>query len=200
MVGSVFLFIVACAALLGSPGPGIAALIAVGRAQGLTGGIGFFVAMQIGLALAAGLSALGLAGFLHAAPALRTMLSVASVLYLVWLAWQIASQPVSGGADGRAGGRPAGIAMGFALGFANPKAYLAFVSLFGSFVVLEPAFATADTIAKWALCVAVMVVVDLGWMATGAALGRITLSPPAERAMNIGMALMILAACSLSFL
>lgn len=121
MVGSVFLFTVACAALLGSPGPGIAALIAVGRAQGLTGGIGFFVAMQIGLALAAGLSALGLAGFLHAAPALRTMLSVASVLYLVWLAWQIASQPVSGGADGRAGGRPAGIAMGFALGFANPK-------------------------------------------------------------------------------
>ncbi len=32
---SLILFIVACAALLGSPGPGIAALIAVGRAKGL---------------------------------------------------------------------------------------------------------------------------------------------------------------------
>lgn len=200
MDGSLILFILACAALLGSPGPGIAALVAIGRTKGLASGFGFLIAMQIGLALAAGLSALGLIGFLHAVPTMHTALTVVSGLYLAWLAWQIATQSLAGDVGSQASPHPASLAMGFVLGFANPKAYLAFVSLFGSFVLLNPAFETADTIAKWVACVIVMIVVDFAWLAIGAALGRIRLSPTSERTMNMGMALMILAACAVSFL
>ena len=83
---------------------------------------------------------------------------------------------------------------GFMLGIANPKAFLAFASLFGSFVVV-PTGGPHDLIAKWLLCVAVMAVVDLAWLAAGSWLGRLTLSPGAERRMNRLMGLSIAAAC-----
>ncbi|MGH6861472.1 MAG: LysE family translocator [Phyllobacterium sp.] len=200
MDASVLVFTLAAIALLGSPGPGIAALIAVGKTIGLAGGIRFLAAMQVGLALAAGLSALGLAGILEAMPMAHTLLAIVSVGYLLWLAWRIAAAPVVGEiADPNQVGKFR-TSSGFILGIANPKGYLAFASLFGSFVVLQPAFGTTDTLTKWAICVAVMIVVDFAWLAAGAGLGRIILSPRAERAMNVGMGGAILVACALSFL
>lgn len=53
-------FLVAAIALLGSPGPAIAALLAVGRAEGWAGGLRFFAGLQIGLASAAAISVVGL--------------------------------------------------------------------------------------------------------------------------------------------
>ena len=64
-------YLIAATALLGSPGPGIAALIAVGRQKGLRGGLGFFLALQLGLALAAGISAFCLSSLLSALPSCR---------------------------------------------------------------------------------------------------------------------------------
>lgn len=197
---SLLAFTLASAALLGSPGPGITALVAVGKTSGLTGGFRFLAAMQVGLALAAGLSALGLASVLEAFPAAHAMLSVVSICYLVWLAWQIASAPVAGEiGDADHAVKPSTLT-GFILGVANPKAYLAFASLFGSFVVLQPALGTSDTLAKWTLCVAVMIVVDFAWLALGASLGRIVLRPAAERVMNVAMGAAIILACLLAFL
>ena len=191
-------FAVAAAALLGSPGPGIAALLAVGRARGLFGGIGYLATMQIGLAIAAGLSAAGLVGILQALPWLRHLLTIVSALYLLWLAWQVVTAPL-GGEIGGAGEEARFPLWGaFTLGIANPKAYLAFASLFGSFVVVPPAGGIADAMAKWLLCVAVMAVVDFAWLLAGAWLGRITLAPKAERRMNVGMGLSIVAACALA--
>ena len=60
MIESWLFFVLAAAALLGSPGPGIAALVAVGRSRGVIGGLRYFGAMQLGLAIAAGLTAAGL--------------------------------------------------------------------------------------------------------------------------------------------
>lgn len=198
MIGALLAFTLASVALLGSPGPGIAALVAVGRSSGLAGGLRFLLAMQVGLALAAGLSALGLVGVLKAIPALSTALTVISICYLVWLAWQIASAPVTGEIAGSAeAGKPSTLT-GFVLRVANPKAYLAFASLFGSFVIVEPAFGATDTLTKWIACVIVMIVVDFAWLAAGAGLGRITLAPKAERIMNIAMGAMILIACVLA--
>lgn len=188
------LFVLAATALLGSPGPGIAALIVAGRTLGLTGGLRLYAGMQVGLALAAGLSAAGLASLLAAAPVLRLALTVVSVAYLVWLAWSVATAPPEGEVGG---GTSASLtfAGGFVLGAANPKAYLAFVSLFGSFVVASPRW---DAPVKWALCVAVMVVVDLAWLALGVVLGRVKLSPRGQRVMNWAMGGAILAAAGMA--
>ncbi|WP_454714232.1 LysE family translocator [Caulobacter segnis] len=188
------LFVLAATALLGSPGPGIAALIVAGRTLGLAGGLRLYAGLQVGLALAAGLSAAGLASLLAAAPVLRLALTMVSVEYLVWLAWSVATAPPEGEVGG---GTSASLtfAGGFVLGAANPKAYLAFVSLFGSFVVSSPRW---DAPVKWALCVAVMVVVDLAWLALGVVLGRVKLSPRGQRAMNWAMGGAILAAAGMA--
>ena len=54
-------------ALLGSPGPGIAALLAVGRVEGW-GAWRFYAGLQLGLAMAFGATALGLLTLVEAVP------------------------------------------------------------------------------------------------------------------------------------
>lgn len=195
-MGPILGFLLAVVALLGSPGPAIAALVVVGRQCSAGHAMRYFLALQAGLALAAGLSAVGLVALLQAFPALRVIMLVASTAYLIALAWSIASAPPSGGVggDGRGAGawRPWGA---FILGVTNPKAYLAFASLFGSFILLDPAQGLGDGGLKWLLVVVVMIVVDIAWLLAGRALGRIEMAPRAERAMNIAMGLAILAAC-----
>lgn len=191
------LFMMAAVALLGSPGPGIAALVVAGRTLGVSGGMRLFCGMQLGLALAAGLCVAGLASLLLAIPAARLVLTVASTAYLVWLAWQIASAPVGDGTIGAQSGARFTVGGGFLLGFANPKAFLAFLSLFASFAVVgnDP---PTDGLVKWALCVGVMVVVDFAWLALGAGLGRIRLGPRGERTMNWTMGGAVLLAALLT--
>src|SRR5215470_16553003 len=89
------LFLLAAVALLGSPGPGIAALLAVTRGGGLRAGLRYYAGLQVGLALAAAISAAGLFSLLAAFPMLLKAASIAAVLYLVILAWKIGSAPIS---------------------------------------------------------------------------------------------------------
>lgn len=189
-------FTLAAVALLGSPGPAIAALLAVGRAQGFRASLPFFIALQVGLALAAGLSAAGLVSVFTAAPAVERALMLVAVAYLVWLAWKIASAPVG---ELQAAPTVASVGQGFLLGIANPKAYLAFASLIASFALL-PRSSVGDSLAKWTILVAVMITVDLLWLGVGAALGGLKLSARAEQAMNLAMGAAILAAAALAFL
>jgi threonine/homoserine/homoserine lactone efflux protein len=193
-------FVVASGALLGSPGPGIAALIVAGRTLGSTGALPFFLAMQAGLALAAALSATGLATVIGVVPGLRLALTLASAGYLLWLAWSIATSPVSGsiGADER--GRGLTLAGGFTLGAANPKAYLAFASLFGSFALVDPAYGWQDSVLKGVVCITVTAVVDFAWVLVGVALGRIQLTATAERAMNLSKGGAILLALGITLI
>src|SRR5215470_7096564 len=95
-----WLFLLAATTLLGSPGPGIATLIAAGRTLGLTRALPIFVGMQVGLALSAGLSAVGLTAFLLSAPGSSRLLSWIAVAYLAWIAWRTASAPVGDGTIG----------------------------------------------------------------------------------------------------
>src|SRR4051812_10754457 len=88
------LFLLAAVALLGSPGPGIAALLAVTRREGLRAGLRYYAGLQLGLALAAAVSAAGLFSLLAAFPVLLRAASIAAVLYLITLAWKIGTAPL----------------------------------------------------------------------------------------------------------
>jgi threonine/homoserine/homoserine lactone efflux protein len=189
-------FTLAAVALLGSPGPAIAALLALGRTQGFRASLPFFAALQLGLALAAALSAAGLVSVFTAVPAVERALMLVALAYLVWLAWKIGSAPV--GEPDRVS-TASSLGQGFLLGVTNPKAYLAFASLIASFAIL-PRGTLGDGFAKWSILVAVMIVVDIAWLGVGAALGGLKLSSRAERGMNLAMAAAILGAAALSFL
>ncbi|MDQ2804374.1 MAG: LysE family transporter [Pseudomonadota bacterium] len=189
-------FTLAAIVLLGSPGPGIAALIAVGRSRGLWGGMRFYLGLQLGLAIAAGASGAGLASVLRAVPVVGPAMTVAATGYLIWLAYRIASAPV-GFPVAEAGTGASSARGGFALGVTNPKSYIAFASLMASYPIFafEP---QADVATKWGLCVAVMVVVDLAWLAFGVLIGRAQFSPVSERRLNLAMGATILATAVLA--
>lgn len=189
-------FSVAAIALLGSPGPAIAALLAVGRTYGWREGLRFFWGLQVGLASAAGTTVLGLFAVLEAFPRALTAMSTVAVLYLLYLAYRIATSPV-GDVQASAIQSPKPIA-GTLLGLTNPKAYAAFASLFASFQIVDrnPVW---DGSVKWLSVVIVMIVVDVIWLGIGVRIGRLKLSVNQERLMNYVLAVAIVLAAVLAF-
>jgi threonine/homoserine/homoserine lactone efflux protein len=87
---------------------------------------------------------------------------------------------------------------GFFLGITNPKAYLAFASLMASTTLIGGGAPSStvgtDAALKWAIVVAVVLVVDIAWVLLGAILHRAAMPPRVERAMNIVFAAAILVA------
>ena len=192
------IFLTAAVGLLGSPGPAIAALIAVGRARGLVGGLPYFLGLQLGLATAAGITAAGLFSLLAAFPSALRVMTIAAAVYLIYLACKIAWSPVGETAQA-SNGAHASPAAGFLLGVTNPKAYLAFASLLASYTLIKGS-AQQDAFAKWFLLVAVMIVVDIVWLYAGVFLRGLMLSPNGERVLNVTLGLTVLIAAGLAFI
>jgi threonine/homoserine/homoserine lactone efflux protein len=186
------IFLTAAVGLLGSPGPAIAALIAVGRARGLVAGLPYFLGLQLGLATAAGITAAGLFSLLAAFPSALRVMTIGATVYLIYLAYKIASSPVGDTAQA-SNGAHASPAAGFLLGVTNPKAYLAFASLLASYTLIRGS-AQQDTLTKWFLLVAVMIVVDIVWLYVGVFLRGLILSPNSERVLNVMLGLTVLIA------
>jgi threonine/homoserine/homoserine lactone efflux protein len=84
------------------------------------------------------------------------------------------------------------------LGLTNPKAYIAFASLFAAYRLSQDG--ALDMQAKWALCVLVMIVVDIFWLWLGVVLGKVQMGPSSERVLNICFGLVILATAILSLI
>ncbi|HEY2782241.1 MAG TPA: LysE family transporter [Steroidobacteraceae bacterium] len=193
---AVGLFLAAATALLGSPGPGIAALLAVGKSQGWSGGLRYFAGLQIGLAAVVVGSGAGLVSLLTASPAVTRAMVLAATIYLVYLSYKIATAPVGEKPTNKP--RSFSPLAGLLLGITNPKAYLAIGSLLASPLQLT-ATERGNIGLKVVLCVAVIIVVDIVWLWVGVAVGRTTLTPFAERGMNVAMAATILIATAFSF-
>jgi threonine/homoserine/homoserine lactone efflux protein len=185
-----WVFLASAIALLGSPGPGIAALLAVGRVEGW-GALRYYVGLQLGLAIAFGATAVGLLSLLEAVPVGVSVMALASAAYLIYLAYQIATGPV-GSALQSAQARSSPMS-GFVLGVANPKAYAAFASLLAS-QTLVPHDRQIDALLKWSICVIVAIVVDLAWLFIGVKLRQAALRPLTERILNISLGAIILLA------
>jgi threonine/homoserine/homoserine lactone efflux protein len=184
-------FVAGATALLGSPGPGIAALLAVGRAEGWGGGLRYYAGLQLGLALACAATAAGLVSLLAVFPFALRVLTILSAVYLIYLAYRIATAAVGRGIE-RADLRSSALS-GFLLGVANPKAYMAFVSLLASRALVQGSH-QSDVLLKWVLCVVVIVVVDLAWLFAGIQLRRLRSSSRAERILNLSLGATVLSA------
>ena len=191
------IFLTAAVGLLGSPGPAIAALVAVGRNRGLVGGLPYFLGLQLGLATAAGITAAGLFSLLAALPSALRVMTIAATVYLLYLAYKIAFSAVGETAQA-SNAAHASPAAGFLLGMTNPKAYLAFASLLASYTLIN-GNAQQDAFTKWLLLVSVMIVVDIVWLYVGVFLGGLILSPRSERALNVTLGLTVLIAAGLAF-
>ena len=83
-------FIASVFLLLLTPGPGVLSLAGVGAAFGRNAGLSYMLGLLIGTNLVALAVVTGLAAIVLSVPWLRTALLIASVCYLLWLAFRIA--------------------------------------------------------------------------------------------------------------
>ncbi|MEP5731091.1 MAG: LysE family transporter [Sulfitobacter sp.] len=182
-------FVIAVFFLLITPGPGVLTTAGIGAAFGYRAGLGFIGGLGVGGFINMMLVVSGLAAIVLAVPSLRAVFLFASVAYLLYLAFRIAS---AGAKIGFAPAtKPLGFRNGLMLQFINPKAYVVSTTLFSGFAFL-PDSPISEVVIKIVLFNAVWVPVHLIWLGAGARVGRLDLSHGAQRFINICMALAML--------
>ncbi|MEC9347269.1 MAG: LysE family transporter [Pseudomonadota bacterium] len=194
---NLLILIAAALPLMGSPGPAVLSTAAVASAFGIRACLPWLAGIVLGTATVLGIVASGVAGMVLAVPVLLPVVSVIAALWILWLAWKIATAPPLGrrGPDVRA----PSFAGAYLLAIANPKAYAAIGAVYANVIVVagDP---FGDAVAKVATLSAVIVVVNSAWMLFGAAFARVLSSPRLGRAVNIVFALLLVASVVVALL
>ena len=138
--------------------------------------------------------ATGITAALLAVPHARTVLLVASAAYLLRLAYKIATAPPPG--DEPQGTRPPTLAAGAVLGVANPKAWVAIAAVYASgHLASSPA---ADAVTKLGVLTVMVFLISCAWLLIGASMAPLFKEPRRARALNVGLAVALVAATLLA--
>lgn len=183
--------------LLITPGPGVLSTAGIGAAYGYRTGFAYVGGLMLGGGVTMLLVISGLAAVVLAVPWLRMVLLLASVGYLTYLAWRIATAGAHIGFT--AATKPLGFRNGFLLQFINPKAYVVATTLFSGFAFL-PQAPVWEVVIKLLIFNAIWVPVHLLWLAAGAKLGRLNLRPEVQRLINVVMAISLLIVVAVALL
>lgn len=132
-----------------TPGPNNMMLLASGVNFGFRRTVPHMLGISVGHALMVFLVGLGLAGIFKAWPAALMALKVASVAYMLWLAWKIAHSAAPG--EGRAKAAPMTFLQAAAFQWVNPKAWAMALGAVSAYVVEPSALAYAAVAGTFAL-------------------------------------------------
>ncbi|MBB3949749.1 LysE family translocator [Aureimonas jatrophae] len=172
-----------------TPGPNNMMLMASGVNFGFRRTIPHMLGIAVGffvLLLAVGF---GLGALIHAVPALQTAMRVASVAYMLWLAWKIATSKPAG--EAQAGSRPMTFLQAAAFQWVNPKAWAMGLVAMGAYTNAEnPVLSVLLVGTAFALVNFPSVSV---WAGFGVALRGLLADPKRLRIFNVTMALLIVA-------
>lgn len=127
-----------------TPGPNNMMLLASGVNFGFRRTVPHMLGISIGHALMVFLVGLGLAGVFKAWPPALMALKIASVAYMLWLAWKIARSGAPG--EGRAKARPMTFLQAAAFQWVNPKAWAMALGAVAAYVT-EPSVWAYSTVA-----------------------------------------------------
>ena len=181
---------------MGSPGTSTISLVAVGSAYGVQRSVPYLVGLILGATIVLVAVATGLTAALMAVPAISPVLIGISAVYILWLAYHIATAPPH--AQQTAGSDAPSIAGGVLLGVANPKAWIAIAAVFGSAQVADAA--TSDSAVKVAVLTGMIVVIHVLWLVAGASLTTLLHDPRRARVINAALAVVLVAATALAVL
>jgi threonine/homoserine/homoserine lactone efflux protein len=172
-----------------TPGPNNMMLMASGVNFGFRRTIPHMLGIAVGffvLLLAVGF---GLGALIHAVPALQTAMRIASVAYMLWLAWKIATSKPAG--EAQAGSRPMTFLQAAAFQWVNPKAWAMGLVAMGAYTNAEsPVLSVLLVGTAFALVNFPSVSV---WAGFGVALRGLLADPKRLRIFNVTMALLIVA-------
>lgn len=170
-----------------TPGPNNTMLMASGANFGFRATAPHMLGVSIGFFVLVVAVGLGLGGLFAAYPALHDILAVAGGLYLLWLAWKIAT--AKGLGNGEAGARPMTFLQAAAFQWVNPKGW---AMALGAVTAYAPRENYAFNVLLISL---IFTVVNLpcvaSWTGFGVGLRRFLDKPAVLRAFNIAMALLL---------
>jgi threonine/homoserine/homoserine lactone efflux protein len=171
--------LLSAAVIMGSPGPSTMSVTASGAAYGLRRSLNYAAGLIIGTTAVLIAVTTGIVALLLSIPGLEPIFRYASALYMLYLAWMIATAPPL--SEQAAMSLAPSLPAGFLLAIANPKAYVAIAAVFAG-SVLGP-------IVKTAILTAMIVIIHVCWLFAGASLSRLLRNPRSSRAVNVGFAL-----------
>jgi threonine/homoserine/homoserine lactone efflux protein len=181
-----------------TPGPNNMMLTASGANHGFWRTLPHMLGITVGcMALMAGV-ALGLGALFQQWPVLQTGLKIVGSLYLIWLAWKIASAPPPDTTDPSSVRRPLTFWQAAAFQFANPKAWVMAISGIASFTLTGDAFLSSALVVILLIGMTNLPSIAL-WAGFGVAIGRILRTATHWRAFNLVMGLLT-GACVLMIL
>jgi threonine/homoserine/homoserine lactone efflux protein len=180
--------ILAAVVVMGSPGPSTISMTAVGAAYGLRRSLGYLLGLVAGTTVVLIAVAAGVVSLLLSVPRLAPVLLGASAVYMLYLAFRIATAPPL---SKQAGAGTPSFAGAFLLAVANPKAYLAIAAVFAG--------STLDALPKVAILIVMIVAIHVCWLLAGASLSRLFYDPVRSRIANAAFAATLVLTTAFTF-
>lgn len=179
-------------AMSATPGPNNAMLAASGASFGFRRSVPHMLGVSLGFPVLIITAALGLTEFLRRTPWLEQALHWIAALYMVWLAWKIATaRPVVAAEATR--GRPLTFMQAALFQWINPKGW---VAALGAIVAYATASGTGLMVQAGVIATVFLLVsfpVTALWTAVGVGVAQFLRDPRALRAFNIVMAVLLVA-------
>jgi len=188
-------FALAVFLLIITPGPGVLSTAGIGAAYGRGPGLSYVSGLCVGN-FAVGLAVVtGLAAIIFSVPIVRNVLLVLSTIYLLYLAFKIATAGAKI-AFIEAKSKP-GFMDGFILQFINPKCYAVNTTLFTGFAFMADNLVMETTL-KFMIYNAIWIPLHLVWLWAGISLHRLDLAPSTQSRINLAMAAAMVAVVALA--
>lgn len=197
MTSSIIALVLAAFPLMGSPGPATLSLAALGSAYGINRCMPYYIGIVLGTTGVLIMIGLGLTGVLMAQPKMAFAITIAAALYVLYLAYRIATAPV--GKKLSQDTAPPAFRAGFLLAIANPKAFAAIGAVYTSHVIVEDRV-IADALAKIVLLVVVIVAVNYLWLIGGSTFSSALGNPRIARIVNVIFALLLVASVGIALI
>jgi threonine/homoserine/homoserine lactone efflux protein len=181
-------------AIMGSPGPATISLVAAGSSYGLRRSLAYLAGIVAGTTIVLVAVATGITAALLAVPAIGSVLLAVSAVYILWLAYHVATAPpVAAQADVS---KEPSFGGGALLGVANPKAWIAIAAVFASTHLTDSA--ATDAAAKVLVLTAMIALINPTWLVAGASLAPLLRDPRRSRIVNVTLAVALVVATALA--
>ncbi len=213
VIENLLLLWLAALPLMGSPGPATISLAASGSAFGIRPSLGYLGGIIIGTIAVLLLVATGIATALLAHPIAGQVLTAIAAIYILYLAWKIATAPIrpAHATANRSAhqpettpeptpeGKAPDFRGGVMLAIANPKAFAAIGAVYAAHAI-APHSLWLDNTLKIAALALVIVLVNSLWLVFGAGFARLLSDPRFGRLINILFAVLLIASLAMALL
>ncbi|ALX92941.1 LysE family translocator [Serratia fonticola] len=178
-----------------TPGPNNMLLTTSGANFGFMRSLWLMIGIMLGMQSILVLVAFGVGGLILIYPSLHLILKILGSLYLLWLAWKVATAAYEKLETDAPPPKPVRLYQGWLLQFLNPKAWLMALGAVASFSLAGDKYNHSILAIAFGIF-AVNIVAGIIWLGFGTMIGRLLRSKKAWIIFNVSMGLLT-AACVL---